>query len=71
MIRYIVKHFDYKEEDIAKGKYDAWDLILPFWDNVSTYPVDENVQELDYLQLLKLMIILIIKINEEFCLKNQ
>ena len=37
----------------------------------STYPVDEKVQEHDYLQLLKLMIILIIKINEEFCLKNQ
>lgn len=37
----------------------------------STYPVDEKVQELDYLQFLKLMIILIIKINEEFCLKNQ
>ena len=37
MIRYIVKHFDYKEEDIAKGKYDAWDLILPFWDNVNVF----------------------------------
>ena len=37
MIRYIVKHFDYKEEDIAKGKYDAWDLILPFWDNVNIF----------------------------------
>ena len=37
----------------------------------STYPLDEKVQEHDYLQLLKLMIILIIKINEEFCLKNQ
>ena len=37
MIRYIVKHFDYKEEDIAKGKYKAWDLILPFWDNVNGF----------------------------------
>ena len=37
MIRYIVKHFDYKEEDIAKGKYDAWNLILPFWDNVNIF----------------------------------
>lgn len=37
MIRYIVKHFDYKEEDIAKGKYDAWDLILPFWNNVNIF----------------------------------
>lgn len=35
----------------------------------STYPVDEKIQEYDYIQLLKLMIILIIKINEEFCLK--
>ncbi len=37
MIRYIVKHFDYKEEDIAKGKYDAWDLILPFWYKVNVF----------------------------------
>lgn len=37
MIRNYVKHFEYTEEDISEGKYDAWDLILPFWYNVSIY----------------------------------
>lgn len=36
-----------------------------------TESLDENVQRQDYTILLKLMIILIIKINEEFCLREQ
>lgn len=35
----------------------------------STYPLDINQQEWDYMCLLKIMAIIIIKINEEFCLK--
>lgn len=35
----------------------------------STYPLDECQQEQDYLRLLKIMAVVIIKINEEFCLK--
>ena len=35
----------------------------------STYPLDERQQEQDYLRLLKIMAVIIIKINEEFCLK--
>lgn len=27
--------FDFNENDIADGKYDAWDLIQPLWNNVS------------------------------------
>lgn len=36
----------------------------------STYPTDENVQETDYMQLLKVMILVIAKINEEFCIRS-
>ncbi len=36
-----------------------------------TGSLDENVQKQDYLVLLKLMIILVIKINEEFCLREK
>lgn len=35
-----------------------------------TYSLDEKQQEQDYLRLLKIMIVVIIKINEEFCLHN-
>ena len=37
MIKNYVKHFEYTEKDISEGKYDAWDLIQPFWYNVSIY----------------------------------
>ena len=35
-----------------------------------TYPLDPQTQEQDYIELLKIMVLLIIKINEEFCLKD-
>lgn len=34
-----------------------------------TYPADKEEQERDYFMLLKIMIIIVLKINEEFCLK--
>ena len=34
-----------------------------------TYSLNLNRQESDYIELLKVMILIIIKINEEFCLK--
>ncbi len=37
----------------------------------STYPEDEKVQAMDYMILLKIMILVVTKINEEFCLKEQ
>jgi hypothetical protein len=37
----------------------------------STYPEDENTQFVDYISLLKIMILIITKINEEFCLREQ
>lgn len=36
----------------------------------STYKLDERVQHRDYLQILKIIILLMIKINEEFCLRD-
>ncbi len=37
----------------------------------STYPADEKIQVKDYMVLLKIMILVVTKINEEFCLKEQ
>lgn len=37
----------------------------------STYPTDEKIQVMDYMVLLKIMILIVTKINEEFCLKEQ
>lgn len=37
----------------------------------STYPSDESQQRSDYYQLLKIMILIIGKINDEFCLKEK
>lgn len=37
----------------------------------STYPTDEKIQAMDYIVLLKIMILVVTKINEEFCLKEQ
>lgn len=37
----------------------------------STYPYNEDVQKMDYIELLKIMVLIITKINEEFCLKEE
>ena len=37
----------------------------------STYPEDERIQFMDYIKLLKIMILVITKINEEFCLREE
>ena len=34
----------------------------------STYPINKTEQQNDYLQLLKLMVLLISKMNDEFCI---
>lgn len=36
----------------------------------STYPRDEETQKTDYIEFLKIMILVIVKINEEFCIKE-
>ena len=37
----------------------------------STYPQNEDEQKMDYIELLKVMVLIITKINEEFCLKEE
>ena len=37
----------------------------------STYPTNEKIQDMDYMVLLKIMILVVTKINEEFCLKEE
>ena len=37
----------------------------------STYTKNENTQYVDYINLLKIMILIITKINEEFCLRER
>lgn len=36
-----------------------------------TCPLDENIQKQDYFEIFKIMILMVIKINEEFCLKSE
>lgn len=36
----------------------------------SSYPADQSQHHRDYISLLKIMVLTVIKINEEFCLKN-
>ena len=37
----------------------------------STYPSDEKIQLIDYIKLLKIMVLIVGKINEEFCLNDE
>ena len=37
----------------------------------ATYPVDTEVQYRDYIELLKIMVLIIIKINDEFCERDK
>ena len=32
-----------------------------------TYPIDENIQKRNYFELLRILVLIVIKINEEFC----
>ena len=32
--------------------------------------LDKQTQEIDYIELLKIMVLIILKINEEFCLRD-
>lgn len=47
---------------------NGWDLRNKYCHD--TYPLDEEQQKKDYLELLKIMVLIIIKINEEFCNKQ-
>jgi len=36
-MKMVTKHVDFREEDIAAGTLDAWELIQPLWFTVSIY----------------------------------
>ena len=36
----------------------------------STYTINKDVQQMDYIELLKIMVLIVTKINEEFCLRE-
>ncbi|WP_295362607.1 hypothetical protein [uncultured Pseudoramibacter sp.] len=60
---------DYMDFMLNKSKFsNGYDLRNKYIH--STYPVDEKQQENDYYHILKIVIIFIIKINEEFCLRD-
>jgi len=61
---------DYLNYELNKSTYsNGLDLRNKYAH--STYPEDEKIQEMDYMILLKIMILVVTKINEEFCLKEQ
>ncbi len=61
---------DYLNYELNKSSYsNGLDLRNKYAH--STYPVNEKVQFMDYIILLKIMILVVTKINEEFCLREQ
>lgn len=61
---------DYLNYELNKSTYsNGLDLRNKYAH--STYPEDERVQFTDYIRLLKIMILVVTKINEEFCLKEK
>lgn len=61
---------DYLNYELNKSAYsNGLDLRNKYAH--STYPEDEKTQVMDYIILLKIMILLVTKINEEFCLREQ
>ena len=59
---------NYINYELNKAEYsDGLDLRNKYAH--STYPQDENTQKHDYVELLKIMVLIVTKINEEFCLK--
>lgn len=61
---------DYLNYELNKSSYsNGLDLRNRYAH--STYPENEKIQFMDYIRLLKIMILVITKINEEFCLREQ
>ncbi len=61
---------DYLNYELNKSSYsNGLDLRNKYAH--STYPENENTQYVDYIKLLKIMILVITKINEEFCLREE
>ncbi|MBO5168520.1 MAG: hypothetical protein J6B49_05405 [Phascolarctobacterium sp.] len=57
-INYMLNKAEFNNGNDLRNKY-----------NHGSYPQEPHIQKRDYLELLKIMILIVIKINEEFCLK--
>lgn len=61
---------DYLNYELNKSSYsNGLDLRNKYAH--STYPENEKIQLVDYIRLLKIMILVITKINDEFCLREE
>lgn len=61
---------NYINYELNKAEYsDGLDLRNKYAH--STYPRDENTQKKDYIELLKIMVLIVTKINEELCLHEE
>ena len=60
---------NYLNYELNKAEYsDGLDLRNKYAH--STYPQSEDIQKHDYVELLKIMVLIVTKINEEFCLRE-
>lgn len=60
---------NYLNYELNKAEYsDGLDLRNKYAH--STYPQNEDIQKHDYVELLKIMVLIVTKINEEFCLRE-
>ena len=61
---------DYLNYELNKSSYsNGLDLRNKYAH--STYPENEKIQLVDYIRLLKIMVLVITKINDEFCLREE
>ena len=61
---------DYLNFELNKSTFsDGFDLRNKY--DHSTYPLDEKKQKDDYIRLLKLMVLVIAKMNDEFCIWSE
>lgn len=60
---------DYLNYELNKSTYSNGQDLRNKYAH-STYPEDEKTQDMDYFILLKIMILVVTKINEEFCLRE-
>ena len=61
-----VPEHNYIDYILNRKKYsNGWDLRNKYVHG--SYPLEHAVQERDYFQLMEIMVMIVIKINEEFC----
>ena len=65
-----IPEMNFLNYELNKSEYsDGLDLKNKY--SHSTYPQDEKIQKRDYIELLKIMVVIVTKINEEYCLREK